>query len=280
MGLKHHTVILVPHGRARFRKWRITSRQLMIGTVVVSALAAIAVLSIWSFFTKAVDQRQLADLATENQELREVNQDFENSIRDLRGQLAGFEQRTQQLAIVAGLDEIESGQESGVGGDVLQQRSDLLSGRLDRIEANLDDQIRQAASTPAISPVKGILTSAYGYRKDPVSGERALHRAVDLSTAPGQPVIATADGIVLRAERSGRLGNAVVIAHGFGFTTRYGHLSRYEVEAGQRVARGEVIGYVGNTGRATGYHLHYEVLADGTPVNPLVYILDEKPRRF
>jgi murein DD-endopeptidase MepM/ murein hydrolase activator NlpD len=280
MGLKHHTIILVPHGRARFRKWRISSRELMIGTVVVSALAVIAALSIWSFFAKAVDQQQLADLAAENQALREVNQEFENSIRDLRGELAGFEQRTEQLAIVAGVDEIESGQQSGVGGDGLQQRSDSLGRRLDRIEASLDNQIRQAAATPAISPVRGILTSAYGYRKDPISGERALHRAVDLSTAPGQPVMATADGIVLRAERSGRLGNAVVIAHGFGFTTRYGHLSRFAVQAGERVARGEVIGYVGNTGRATGYHLHYEVLADGSPVNPLIYILDEKPRRF
>ena len=280
MGLKHHTVILVPHGRARFRKWRITNRQLVIGAAVASGLLIVALLSTWSFFTKAVDHQQLADLADENQQLREVNQDFETSIRELRGQLTDFEQRTQQLAIVAGLEGIDRNQESGVGGDNLQERLGSLSGRLDRIEIDLNEQVKRAAATPAISPVRGILTSAYGSRKDPVSGEQALHRAVDLSTAPGHPVVATADGIVLRAERSGRLGNAVVIAHGYGFTTRYGHLARFKVQAGERVQRGDVIGFVGNTGRATGYHLHYEVLADGTPVNPLVYILDEAPRRF
>lgn len=280
MSLKHHTVILVPHGRAKFRKWKVTNRQLLVGTVVASALLTIALLSVWSFFAKAVDKRQLADLANENQQLRQVNQDFENSIRELKGQLTEFEQRTQQLAIVAGLDGIATAQASGVGGDDLPDRLGALSGRLDQIEADLDAQVRLANATPAISPVRGILTSAYGYRKDPVSGAKALHRAVDLSTAPGHPVVATADGIVLRAERSGRLGNAVVIAHGYGFTTRYGHLARFKVEAGQRVKRGDVIGFVGNTGRTTGYHLHYEVLADGTPVNPLVYILDEAPRRF
>lgn len=280
MGLKHHTIILVPHGRARFRKWRITNRQLTVGLAVAAGLMIVALLSIWSFFTKAVDHQQLADLADENQQLREVNQDFENSIRDLRGQLTEFDERTQQLAIVAGLEAIETGQESGVGGDDLQQRFGDLADRLDRIEVDLDEQVRRAAATPAVSPVRGILTSAFGYRQDPVSGERALHRALDLSTAPGQPVIATADGIVIRANRSGRLGKAVVISHGFGFTTRYGHLSRFMVAAGERVQRGDVIGFVGNTGRATGYHLHYEVLADGTPVNPLVYILDEAPRRF
>ena len=280
MGLKHHTVILVPHGRARFRKWRITNRQLVVGAAVASGLLVVALLSIWSFFTKAIDHQQLADLANENQQLREVNQEFENSIRDLRGQLAEFEQRTQQLAIVAGLEAIEPGQESGVGGGDLQERFGDLANQLDRIEVDLNEQVRRAAATPAISPVRGILTSAFGYRQDPVSGEKALHRALDLSTAPGQPVIATADGIVLRADRSGRLGNAIVIAHGYGFTTRYGHLSRFQVAAGERVRRGDVIGFVGNTGRATGYHLHYEVLADGTPVNPLVFILDETPRRF
>jgi murein DD-endopeptidase MepM/ murein hydrolase activator NlpD len=280
MSLKHHTVILVPHGRARFRKWQITNRQLVVGAVTASMLLIVALFSLWSFFTKAVDKQQLAELADENQHLREVNQDFENSIRELKGQLTEFEQRTQQLAIVAGLEGIDTGQAAGVGGDDLQDRVGTLTSHLDRIEVDLDEQMRRTAATPAISPVRGILTSAYGVREDPVSGEQAVHRAVDLSTAPGQPVVATADGIVVRAERSGRLGNAVVIAHGYGFTTRYGHLARYKVGAGQRVKRGDVIGFVGNTGRTTGYHLHYEVLADGTRVNPLVYILDDAPRRF
>lgn len=280
MGLKHHTVILVPHTRARFRKWRISNRQLFAGITIVILMLAISLFSTWSFFTKTIDQQQLAGLAEENQQLREVNQEFEDSIRELKSRLSEFEQRTQQLAIVAGLDGIDVDQQSGVGGDELHDRYLSLSGQLDEIQANLKEKGRQLAATPSISPVRGILTSGYGYRRDPITGQKALHLAVDLSTAPGQPVVATADGIVLQAERSGRLGNAVMIAHGFGYATRYAHLSRSKVEAGARVNRGDVIGYVGNTGRATGFHLHYEVRLDGKPVNPMIYILDETPRRF
>jgi len=280
MGLKHHTVILVPHTRARFRKWRISNRQLFAGITIVILMLAISLFSTWSFFTKTIDQQQLAGLAEENQQLREVNQEFEDSIRELKSRLSEFEQRTQQLAIVAGLDGIDVDQQSGVGGDELHDRYLSLSGQLDEIQANLKEKGRQLAATPSISPVRGILTSGYGYRRDPITGQKALHLAVDLSTAPGQPVVATADGIVLQAERSGRLGNAVMIAHGFGYATRYAHLSRSKVEAGARVNRGDVIGYVGNTGRATGFHLHYEIRLDGMPVNPLIYILDETPRRF
>ena len=280
MGLKHHTVIVVPHTRARFRKWRISNRQLFGTGAVLVVLLGVSLFSTWSFFTKAVDKQQLGELVDENQQLRAVNQDFENSIRELKGRLTEFEQRTHQLAIVAGLDAADMAPQSGVGSGDLEGRYVELSSQLDDIHDLLQEQGQRTAATPAITPVRGILTSGFGYRADPLTGERALHRAIDLSTAPGQPVIATANGIVLRSERSGRLGNAVYIAHGFGLTTRYGHLSRFTVEAGERVQRGDVIGYVGNTGRATGYHLHYEVRLDGRPVNPLVYILDETPRRF
>ena len=280
MGLKHHTIIVVPHTRAKFRKWRISSRQVLGTVVVLVLLLGTSLLSTWSFFTKAVDKQQLAELVDENQQLRAVNQDFENSIRELKGRLTEFEQRTHQLAIVAGLDATNISQQSGVGGDDLEGRYVELTSQLDAVHNRLEDQSHRTAATPAISPVRGILTSGFGYRADPVSGERTLHRAIDVSTAPGQPVVATADGIILHAEPSGRLGNAVNVAHGYGFTTRYGHLSRFTVRAGERVQRGDVIGYVGNTGRTTGYHLHYEVRQDGKPVNPLVYILDEAPRRF
>jgi murein DD-endopeptidase MepM/ murein hydrolase activator NlpD len=98
---------------------------------------------------------------------------------------------------------------------------------------------------------------------------------VDIAAAPGQPVRASADGIVVEAGEVNGLGRAVYVAHGFGVTTRYGHMSRIDVRPGQRVKRGDIVGRVGNTGRSTGYHLHYEVRVDGDPVNPLAYILDD-----
>ncbi len=149
-----------------------------------------------------------------------------------------------------------------------------IAGALDAVEAKLDERLRWISSTPAITPVKGILTSGFGYRSDPLTHGRGVHQGVDIAAAPGQPVRASADGVVMQAGEIGGLGQAVFIAHGFGITTRYGHMSRIDVRPGQRVKRGDVIGRVGNTGRSTGYHLHYEVRVDGEPVNPLAYILD------
>jgi murein DD-endopeptidase MepM/ murein hydrolase activator NlpD len=293
MGLKHHTVIVVPHSRARFRKFRITNRQVAVTVGVVVFLLVASAFTTWSYFTIKIDESELALLDTENEELRQVNQGFETSIRKLQKQLVDFEDRTRQLAIVAGLDGLTVSQETGVGGsdipasiaapgatlDTMQERAAALANELEAVTSQLDERFRLISSTPAIAPVKGLLTSGYGWRRDPYSGERALHQAIDISTSPGKPVLAAADGIVVEAERNGRLGKAVYLSHGYGLTTRYGHLSRFNVSPGQRVKRGDTIGYVGNTGRATGYHLHYEVRLDGRPVNPLGYILDGTSNR-
>ena len=115
-------------------------------------------------------------------------------------------------------------------------------------------------------------------RTDPIHGRRAFHQGLDISARPRTPVYAPADGLVLRAGRIGQLGNAVYVSHGYGLTTRFGHLASLDVEPGDRVRRGDVIGTVGNTGRSTGYHLHYEVHVDGKPVNPVAYLLDRPTR--
>lgn len=290
MGLKHHTIILVPHSRAKFRKWTVSSRQLATAGLAAVLLLLLAAVSTWSFFFTSIDKAQLTQLEEENLRLREVNQDFETGVRDLTRQLADFEDRTRQLAIVAGLDGLGLEQDPGIGGEDLllpeqgtlghlNDRADVLDRGLQSISAELAEGLQLAAATPSISPVRGLLTSSYGYRSDPVTGQRALHRAIDISTSPGRPVKATADGVVLRARRNGRLGNSVDLSHGHGMVTRYGHLASYKVEPGQRVRRGEVIGFVGNTGRTTGFHLHYEVRVEGQPVNPLAYILDKRPSR-
>ncbi len=288
MGLKHHTIILVPHSRAKFRKWTVSTRQLLVAGLATLVLLLLAVASTWSFFFTTIDKAQLSQLEAENLRLREVNQDFETSVRELNRQLVDFEDRTRQLAIVAGVDGLGLEQEPGIGGEdlllsdpaalsQLRDRAEFLDRGLESVGAELAEQLQQAAATPSISPVRGLLTSGYGYRSDPVTGQRALHRAIDISTSPGQPVKATADGVVLRARRNGRLGNSVDLSHGYGVMTRYGHLASYNVEPGQRVRRGDVIGFVGNTGRTTGFHLHYEVRLDGQPRNPLTYILDKRP---
>lgn len=129
-------------------------------------------------------------------------------------------------------------------------------------------------ATPIIWPADGWLSAGYGYRADPFTGERDFHPAVDISTQKGKPVYATAVGRVISASRNGAYGNLVEIDHGFGLVTRYGHLTDYAIEVGDTVLRGDVIGSVGATGRATGYHVHYEVWASGRTINPMRLLVD------
>ena len=149
---------------------------------------------------------------------------------------------------------------------------DLLRGlesRLLYVRRDVERQEALASATPSIWPAHGWLTGTFGGRSDPFSGEPAFHQGLDISTDKGQPVFATADGTVETAAYTGEYGNFVVVKHGFGLTTRYGHLSAFAVKPGQTVQRGAVLGYVGATGRATGSHLHYEILANGRLINPL-----------
>ncbi len=124
-------------------------------------------------------------------------------------------------------------------------------------------------ATPSLWPVDGWVSAGYGYRRDPFTGGRDHHPAIDISTRPGEPVYATATGLVVEAKRNGAYGNLVEINHGFGLVTRYGHLSTFAVEPGETVERGALIGRAGATGRATGNHVHYEIWVNGRTINPL-----------
>ena len=126
-----------------------------------------------------------------------------------------------------------------------------------------------AAAAPLNLPADGPVTGRFGYRSDPFTGQRSYHPAIDISTDYGQPVVATADGSIVSAERSGAYGNLIEIDHGFSRTTRYGHLSKFAIAVGDQVKRGQVIGFAGATGRATGSHVHYEVSVADRAVNPL-----------
>jgi len=128
-------------------------------------------------------------------------------------------------------------------------------------------------SVPSRMPVEGVrLSSDYGMRNHPVLGGQRSHKGVDLAGATGTPVYATADGLVSRADRFGSYGNYISIEHGGELQTRYAHLSGFEVNEGQRVVKGQLIGYVGSTGRSTGPHLHYEVRVSGEAVDPRPYM--------
>ena len=152
----------------------------------------------------------------------------------------------------------------------------LLRNVLGRLESQLrivrtDVERREAlaAATPSVWPTIGWLSAGYGERADPLTGDPGYHQGIDISADAGNPVIATADGVIESASWSGNYGNLMVIDHGFGIRTRYGHLSSFAAHTGDSVKRGQVVGYVGATGRTTGSHLHYEILLNGERINPL-----------
>lgn len=288
MHSKHYTLIVVRNEGSRFRKWRMSQFQLVAFAAVVGIFTLAAAWSTWSAFSSRVNRGELARLQEENETLRLTNQSFENRLDGLQSRLSDSEDRTRKLAIVAGLENLGASSEAGVGGPsdsapaagtaaqlaAVEGRSEFLNQTLEQVESRLTDNLRLISSTPSIAPVRGIYTSTFGYRRDPITGQRAYHSGVDISAPPGKPVKATAEGVVTKTEQYGGLGRAVFVAHGFGVTTVYGHLSRINVSPGQRVERGAIVGLVGNSGRSTGYHLHYEVQVNGQATNPLAYILD------
>ncbi|MEO6120333.1 MAG: M23 family metallopeptidase, partial [Terriglobales bacterium] len=137
--------------------------------------------------------------------------------------------------------------------------------------ATLSDWVRLAAA-PSLWPIQGRIMSSFGSRDDPFNGEGAFHRGVDIHGNFGQPIVSPADGVIESADFRGGYGRTVVIGHGNGISTLFGHMSGFAVSTGQRVQRGDVIGYVGQSGRSTGPHVHYEVHIHNTPVNPYKYL--------
>jgi len=138
-------------------------------------------------------------------------------------------------------------------------------------------QLSALGVVPTLWPVAGRITAGFGERMDPFSGEGAFHTGMDIASTYGAPIHATADGIVIRAGLDGGYGRLIVIDHGFGVTTWYGHLSGFNVQPGMHVKAGDVIGYEGDSGRSTGPHLHYEIRIYNTPVNPWPYLRRTSP---
>lgn len=241
---------------------------------------------------KLQNQRQEAQIRVFSERLGNITQQmarlkaFNHRLRVL----ANLEESTEQAPLfgVGGPDGAGGGPGVRLSNTVQERRLQAMRRDLEQLTAAgeaeyqvqkqlakfLQDRRSILASTPSVWPTHGWVTSGFGYRISPFTGKRQFHAGLDISTRRGTPIKAPADGVVTFAGREGGFGRVVVINHGHGLVTRYGHLSGFSVKVGQKVKRHQVIGQVGNTGRSTGPHLHYEVLLSGTPTNPRHYILD------
>ena len=269
------------------------------GTVAVRpAVTALAILALmpaaWLGVSRWGAQTEIGHLRTENARLHVESASYRSSAADLAGQIGSLRNAIERLASRDGMDArvqqvldrlpptatFEATATLPAPGptfDRLRTLLDSLDRELSGIRHSVALRETLAAATPTIWPADGWISSSYGYRSDPFTGKREFHPALDISTRAGEPVLATASGLIATAHRQGNYGNMVEIKHGFDLATRYGHLSAFAVGVGDTVERGDIIGYAGATGRATGYHVHYEVSVNGQNINPLRLLTETDP---
>lgn len=293
MANEFYTLIVVPHAKARFRKIQVPVR--IAKRIMAAALGVLCVLGamLVHYGWIALQVHELGRLRAANHALTQKTKEYEDNVGRLQTRVASLQKIVDKLGIMAGMETANADAAvGGVGGVSISETtapsldpgfavrsmersvSDLTD-RSSKLESFYRDQKVLLASTPSIWPVRGYLSSTFGNRTDPFTGGRDFHSGLDISTPIGTKVVAPADGVVVTCADKGGYGNSIIIDHGFGVMTRYGHLAGYAVRPGQRIKRGEVIGFVGNTGRSAAPHLHYEVWVRDQAQNPIHFILDE-----
>lgn len=291
---RQFTVMVLPNARGSMRRFQVRGVQIAWGLGIAAVVTAFALASPIAVMWASATARALDDVREERDRLTERTTEVEATLADLRAQLDVFERRTEKLAFMAGLEMPSlgigaQGYPKGLEGlaptaraeifrseaDDLVGLGELIERRIETIERAYGEQSERLSRIPSIVPVRGLMGSPFGWRRDPFTGLRQYHRGLDISAPEGTPVRAPADGIVVKAERSGGYGFVLYLSHGDGVVTRYGHLSEFKAKPGDRIQRGDVVALVGNSGRSTAPHLHYEVLVDGQHVNPMKYISEE-----
>lgn len=289
--------MIAPGASGVTRQWRVSNGTLY----ALGATASLVIIANLFFGASFIDQKisdaEYQRLQTENTEL---TQRFERLRWELSDMSAKYDELVEkEIAIrqMFDLPEIDPEQRMlGVGGPeggapIINSRSDEIAyeseieldrlnrlarfevDKLDEVLESLTDKKRKLDHMPTIMPTEGWLSRGYGMKPNPFTGQNQMHRGLDLANHRGTKVIATGDGKVKSARRNGGMGKMIEISHGFGFKTRYGHLDKILVKAGQKVKRGDVIGLMGSTGYSTGPHLHYEVIKNGKSQNPFNHII-------
>ena len=292
---------MIPQSERPSRKFEIRRFSLLAIVLTIVICIGAAIISIGAYSTKSVKvislEAQLSDAYRSIDRLRESSENllsetakFEEKLGQVieiaqsKGKPTVKQSTSEEILKVAGLDDPILGQLSNdpVSRDLLKLNN--IADTLDKSLGALDDIAKMLASqkdimteVPNIWPIKGNLghiTMYFGQNENPFStGQWYLHTGIDISTNRiGDTVLATADGKVIDIHYDSSLGNSITIQHSHGFTTRYGHLRSFAVKKGQRVSQGDVIGYLGNTGKTTGPHLHYEVYLGTSLIDPLRFL--------
>ena len=309
MGKDEVTIVIFPGSLSIPKKLRLPKR-LVKFSILVSFVVLIGFLGSSFYFIQQYlklqgSEAELVKLRHESKIRKIQVEKFAQQVKNFETEMVRLERFEKKLRVITALENSPRSIEKnwGVGGPYGLSTNSFTTamGRgaanmVERLSNGLDHLGKQAkiqsisfqeldnffknqksllSSTPSIWPTRGWVTSGFGFRKSPFTGLREKHEGWDIAARNGAPVRTTADGVVVVEGREYGYGNLVEIDHGYGLVTRYGHNSKHLVKVGDRVKRGQVVTLVGNTGRSTGPHLHYEVLLNGVPVNPKNYILED-----
>jgi len=306
---KKYTILVIDDQGKPIRESRCskaTIRLLATATLIMVALLGVGIYRYASLHQSIAGERLMqAQLARQIHQIESQNKQiqlFADNINEVKSSLLTLNDFEQKIRIMANLE--HKGDQAdlfAIGGsmpedldtqialredhdilirqmheqvDQIEQVAAIQKTSFDSLVKSLDGKRNLLAATPSLRPTKGWLSSEFGYRISPFTGKRELHKGLDIANRHGTPIIAPADGVVTYAKKKWLIGNMITIDHGYGMVTRYGHLNKFKIKKGARVKRGEIIASMGNTGRSTGPHLHYEVLMNGVPVNPMRYIFD------
>jgi len=304
MAKRRWTVVFVPHGSEPSKIIEVSYGLIKTAIGGVALGLAVALLVGYATMARTADLSRTAHLQDENSRLAQEIGELHGRLSTLSDTLARISQRDARIRVLANLEPIDPQvQAAGIGGPTLAARPGLLNAgpvvrRSEEIRVDLNALIRRAnlmassfeeakdslashsqrlAATPSIMPTQGWLTSAFSsMREHPILHIARPHEGIDVTAPMGSPIEAPAAGVVTDAGWESGYGNTVTIDHGYGITTKFAHASKLLVRTGQRVQRGQRIALVGNTGLATGPHLHYEVHVNGRPVDPLKYVLPDR----
>jgi murein DD-endopeptidase MepM/ murein hydrolase activator NlpD len=302
MAKRRWTLVLVPHGSEPSRIVEVSHTVLRAGAVVAGACVVLAGIAGYATISKTSELSRAARLQQENASLSREIGELHGRLVSLSDTITQISQRDARIRVLANLEPIDPQvQEAGIGGPgtsdlslsgltgltrrsaevrvdlgALIRRANLLASSFKEAADSLSVHTARLAATPSIMPTQGWLSSAFSaMREHPILHLARPHEGIDVSAPMGSPIEAPAAGVVSDAGWETGYGNTVTINHGFGIVTKFAHASKILVKVGQRVSRGQRIALVGNSGLATGPHLHYEVHVNGRPVDPLKYVLPE-----
>ncbi len=306
---KHYTVLVIDDKGSPVRE-RVVSKRLMAALVATVCITISAIAAGGYHYTRLYRSvaekeqmqsqimRQRADIESQRKQL----QTFAQNINELKANLISLNEFESKIRILANLEhKADQASLFAIGGSMpddldtdlplkeghdslvrdmhthinqVNQASAVQQNSFETLLKSLKSKRNLLASTPSLRPAKGWVSSDFGYRVSPFTGRREFHKGIDIANHQDTPIIAPADGVITYAQEKWLIGNMITIDHGYGMLTRYGHLHKMLKKKGERVKRGETIALMGNTGRSTGPHVHYEVHLNGVPVNPMHYILD------